>query len=108
MKTLTASVAAAVVASACCLGPVVFTAAGAGALSAAAVSLEPLRPWFLGLTGLLLAAGVYSVYGRSASEDCAIPACPPSSRALRRTALWIVAAIVAVIAAFPYYADWFM
>jgi len=108
VKTLTASVAAAVGASACCLGPVVFTAAGAGALSATAVSLEPLRPWLLGLTGLLLAGGFYAVYGRSASEGCATPACPPSSLARKRTALWIVTAVVGVIAAFPYYVDWFM
>lgn len=108
MKTLTASVAAAVGASACCLGPVVFTAAGAGALGATAVSLEPLRPWLLGVTGLLLAGGFYSVYWRSASEKCATPTCPPASPALRKTALWIVTAIVGVIAAFPYYVDWFI
>ena len=107
MKTLAASVAAAVGASACCLGPVVFTAAGAGALSAAAVRLEPLRPWFLGLTLTLLAAGFYSAYGPRASRACA-PAggCPPASMRRRKVALWIVATVALLIAAFPYYVGW--
>lgn len=108
MKTLTASVVAAVVASACCLGPVLFTAAGAGALSAMAVSLEPLRPWFLGLAGLLLAAGFYSAYGRQDSEGCATAACRPSRSPRGRIAFWILTAVVGLIAAFPYYVDWFI
>lgn len=107
MKTMAASIAAAVGASACCLGPVVFAAAGAGALSAAAVRLEPLRPWFLGLTLMLLAAGFYSAYGPPASRACA-PAgwCPPASMRRRKVALWIVAPLALLIAAFPYYVGW--
>lgn len=47
MKTIVGSEITAVAASACCLGPVVLSAIGAGALGAAAVKLEALRPLFL-------------------------------------------------------------
>lgn len=62
MKTVIGSVVAATVASACCLGPVVFSVVGVGALGAAAVRLEPLRPLFMGLTAVLLAGAFYVTY----------------------------------------------
>jgi hypothetical protein len=52
MKTIVGSVIAAVGASACCLGPVVLSAMGAGALGAVAVNLEPLRPVLMVITAL--------------------------------------------------------
>jgi hypothetical protein len=47
MKTVLAGIGAALAASACCTGPVVMSLLGAGAMSAAAGQLEPLRPWFI-------------------------------------------------------------
>jgi len=43
MKAAMARVGAALVTSACCIGPVVFTLLGAGALSAASLKLVPYR-----------------------------------------------------------------
>jgi mercuric ion transport protein len=50
MKAAVAGIGAAVAAPACCIGPVVFTLLGAGALSAASLQLVPYRPWLVGLT----------------------------------------------------------
>ena len=50
MKAAVAGIGAAVAAPACCIGPVVFTLLGAGALSAASLQLVPYRPWLIGLT----------------------------------------------------------
>jgi mercuric ion transport protein len=57
MKAVVASVVAATAASVCCIGPVVAAVLGAGALGAASTRFEPYRPWFLGLTMILLGVG---------------------------------------------------
>ena len=109
MKTMVASVAAAVGASACCLGPVVFSLAGAGALGAASVRLEPLRPVMLALTGVLLAGAFYNVYRRRTLDACdANGACPPARHRRATQLLWVVTVIVVLLAAFPYYVGWFI
>lgn len=61
--TLAGSVVTALAASACCIGPVVFTLLGLGG-AAFAVALEPYRPVFIGVTTLLLGSGFYLVYRR--------------------------------------------
>lgn len=104
MKTAVGSVLAAVAASACCLGPVVFSMIGAGALGAAAVKLEPYRPWFLGLTGVLLAAGLYTAYRPGARQACSADgSCTSSSRRAARIILWVAIVLVGLVATFPYY-----
>lgn len=59
MKSGLGAVLAAIAASACCLGPVAFTALGSGALAAASTNLAVVRPFFLTLSLLLLGAGFY-------------------------------------------------
>jgi len=109
MKTMVASVIAAVGASACCLGPVVFSLAGAGALGAASVRLEPWRPVMLALTGVLLAGAFYNVYRRPADVACdADGACPPHRNRRAKQLLWVATVIVILLAAFPYYVGWFI
>jgi len=83
------SILAAVVASACCWLPLLLLSLG---VSAAGVSakFEPMRPYFLTLTGVLLAAGFYFAYRPA-------PACSPESgceqprprmRSFQRLMLW--------------------
>lgn len=111
MKTVVGSVVAATVASACCLGPVVLSALGAGALGAAAVTLESYRPFFLGLTLVLLGAAFYTTYhsGHSGKgEVCrADGSCTTSSRRAR-IVLWVAAALVILLVTFPYYVDFLL
>jgi mercuric ion transport protein len=109
MKTMVASVVAAVGASACCLGPIVFSLLGAGALGAASVRLEPLRPVMLALTGALLAGAFYTVYRRPSGDACdANGVCPPDRNRRAKQVLWVAAVIVVLLAAFPYYVGWFV
>jgi mercuric ion transport protein len=109
MKAMVGSVIAALGASACCLGPVVFSLAGAGALGAASVRLEPLRPVMLALTGVLLAAAFFNVYRRPARVACdASGVCPPERNRRARQLLWVATVIVVLLAAFPYYVGWFL
>ncbi len=89
-------------ASACCIGPLLLGALGLGSLGFAA-ALAPLRPWFLGLTAALLAVGFYFAYRPLATEACAPGAdcATPASRTKQRIGLWIVSALALALASFP-------
>ena len=107
MKIVVGSIVAATAASACCLGPVLLSLVGAGALGAAAVRLEPLRPILLALTALLLAGGFYVTYRRPSTVPCGSDgSCPPSSNRKAKMMLWIATAMVILLVMFPYYVNW--
>lgn len=107
MKVVVGSMVAALGASACCLGPVVFSLLGAGTLGAASTRFEPLRPLFLGLTGVLLVAGFYVTYRRTPVESCGPgETCPPATNRAAKMFLWIATIIVVLLVAFPYYVNW--
>ncbi len=99
---LLGSLAAGLLASACCIGPLVLGVLGLGSLGLGA-ALAPLRPWFLAATAVLLAVGFYLAYrplpapGCVPGEACAIPA----SRRTQRVTLWIVTALAVGLAAYP-------
>lgn len=105
MKAVVGSVVAAAAASACCLGPVVFSFLGAGALGAASTRLEPYRPWFLALTAVLLGMGFIAAYRRQPAA-CSDGSCAPSSRRTARIMLWLAIVFVGLLATFPYYVKW--
>jgi len=106
MRAVVASVVAATAASVCCIGPVVAAVLGAGALGAASTRFEPYRPWFLGLTMILLGVGFVSAYRRE--PECADDTCRPPSRRTAKVVLWISVVLVGLLVAFPYYMKWFV
>ncbi|MCA1556295.1 MAG: cation transporter [Acidobacteria bacterium] len=98
------AVVAAIAASLCCVGPLVFAALGLGAFGAA-TAFESARPYLLGAAVLLLAFGFYRAYFRrdaacAPGEACAVK---PANRA-GRVGLWIGAVAVLAFALSPYYA----
>lgn len=109
MNAAFGSVGAALAASACCIGPVVFSLMGAGALSAASTKLEPYRPWFMAATVALLGVAFYAAYRPAASEDaCGDEVCAPASRQTAKMLVWIAAIVAAILVAFPYYIGYLM
>lgn len=106
MKLALAAIGGALGASACCIGPVVFSLLGAGALGAASVELEPYRPWFIGLTVLFVGVAFYGAYRPSQAEACEASVCTPRSRRTAKVLVWIVAVVAAMLVAFPYYVGW--
>jgi len=100
---LGSSVAAAIVASLCCILPIMAAATGLGTLAAGAV-FEKWRPCLLGATALLLGAGIVFA-DRNYKKACA----PGSLCATKPIGLWnfivlgTVASLVAGLAAFPHY-----
>jgi mercuric ion transport protein len=101
VKTALASVLAAGVASACCIGPVAFVLLGAGTFGASLSALEPYRPVLLTATALLLSGAFYVAY-RPASDDT----CSPSSRKRTLVAVWFAAALTTALVTFSYYVEY--
>ncbi|MBP9826716.1 MAG: hypothetical protein KBF21_20985 [Thermoanaerobaculia bacterium] len=67
--------------------------------------LEPLRPYLLATTVLLLGFAVYRAYQPlecAPGEACAVP---PARRRFR-IVLWVVTAVALALVTFPYYASW--
>lgn len=97
------SVFAAIVASFCCILPIVFALTGFSILGASAL-FDAWRPYLLGLTFGMLGLGFYSAY-RPAKEQCAPgSACAiPNTRRSGRLMLWLATGAVILFAAFPYY-----
>ena len=101
-SALVGSLLAGLLASACCIGPLVLGAAGLGSLGFA-TALAPLRPWLLGLTVVLIGAGFFLAYRPLGAEVCAPgQACArPASRRNQRFALWLVTVLAVALATYP-------
>ena len=106
------SIFAAIIASFCCILPIVFAVTGFSILGASAL-FDAWRPYLLGVTFGLLGLGFYFAY-RPKKQECApgsVCALPATNRSGRLT-LWIATAAVVLFAAFPYYsgavAEWLL
>ncbi len=95
-----AALVSALLASVCCVGPLVLAALGLGSLGLA--ELTRYRPVFLLLTALILAAAFYRVYRRPTAA-CADGVCQrPAGRGLK-AGLWLITVLAAALASFPYW-----
>ena len=106
-----AAIGAALLASLCCIGPVLFVTAGVGA--GLAKQFEPLRPVFTILTVALMAAGFYSVYGRrgkngDASCDADGVCNVPRKRTRDKVLLWAAALIALALHTYPQWSLWIL
>jgi len=99
---------AAILASACCLGPLVLIALGfTGAWIGNLEVLDPYRPIFIGVALVALFFAWRRIYRPSAAckpgEVCAIP----QVRATYKLIFWGVAVLVLVALGFPYVVPFF-
>lgn len=94
---------AAILASTCCLGPLILVALGfSGAWIANLTVLEPYRPMFIGAALIVLLFAGRRIFRPARDckpgEVCAIP----EVRTAYKTIFWIVAALVFIAVIFPY------
>ena len=99
---------AAILASACCLGPLVLIALGfSGAWIGNLTVLEPYRPIFIGAALVALFFAWRRIYRPAQAckpgEVCAIP----QVRATYKLIFWVVAVLVLVALGFPYVMPFF-
>lgn len=107
---LAASIAAAVGASICCIGPIVAAFFGLTSF-AALVKYEPLRPLFTVVTLLFLAGAFYLAYREQPADACERGSVcethgPTRVQKVNRIVLWIVTAVVLIIVTFPTWLNW--
>ena len=110
--TLGATVASALAASVCCIGPLAAALLGATGLGAL-VAFEKYRLYFTGLTLLFLSGAFYMTYRKkpSVSEACEPGAqCattgPTRVEGINRIVLWVVTAVVLLVLTFPTWSGW--
>ncbi|MCL4704908.1 cation transporter [bacterium] len=97
------SVVTAIVASLCCIGPAVLAIAGAGSLSAFS-AFETYRPYFIGVTVLLLGSAFYITY-RKREVKCEDGSCKiESAGRWNKIGVWSATIIAALAIAYPYLA----
>lgn len=102
---LTTAVLAAILASICCLGPLLLVALGvSGAWISNLAAFEQYRPFFIALTLGLLGFGFYRVYWNPKVKECQPgSACAnPRANQLAKKTLIIGTAFVLGLLAFPY------
>lgn len=98
----------AILASTCCLGPLVLVALGfSGAWIGNLTALEPYRPIFIGVALVAMFFAWRRIYRPAAvcapDEVCAVP----QVKATYKVLFWIVAALVLLALTFPYLAPLF-
>ena len=106
--TAVGAVGAAVGSALCCAGPLVAVTLG---VSGAGLSstFEPLRPYFLGATGLFLFGGFYLVDREERIAcDTDKPCADPKVRKRTKTTLWVATVVAAVAATYPTWSEWFL
>jgi mercuric ion transport protein len=101
--TLIAGGFAALLASTCCLGPLLLVTLGvSGAWISNLTMLEPYRPIFIGAALVALVFAWRRIFRRAPAcepgEVCAMP----EVRTVYKIIFWVVAALVLVSLAFPY------
>ena len=97
--SLVAGGVAAILASACCVGPLVLLSVGiSGAWIANLTALEPYRPMFIGLRRIFRPSA-----DCKPGEVCAVP----KVRVAYKLAFWLIAALALLGLVFPYMAPLF-
>lgn len=99
---------AAILASTCCLGPLVLITLGvSGAWISNLTLLEPYRPIFIGAALVALFFAYRRIWRAPATcEPGQVCALPQVNRSYK-TLFWVVAALVVVALGFPLIAPWF-
>jgi mercuric ion transport protein len=109
------SVIGAVLASSCCILPLVLFSLGiSGAWMSNLTALEPYQPYFIVFTMVMLGVGFYTVY-RKPKTACSADACgtqgycgTPLADRVIKIALWSATALVVLALAWPYVAPLFI
>ena len=106
-KLMATGILTAIAASLCCITPVLALIAGIGGVASAFNWLDPLRPYLIGLTVLVLGlAWFQKIKSQKAEKDC----CTPNKKTpffQTKSFLLLVTVFAAAMLAFPHYSHFF-
>jgi len=111
-KWIGAGLLAAFAASLCCITPVLAVLGGLGGIASTFSFLEPLRPYLIGVTALVLGFAFYKAYKPKKEDDiecaCEDDESPAKKNFLNSKAfLWVVTGVSILMFAFPSYSHLF-
>lgn len=99
------SVVSGILASACCIGPLVLGLMGISG-AAFAQRFEPFRPYLLVVTYALLGGAFYLTHRPQAACGPGQACEMPRANCVGKIMLWIAAIVVILATAFPWYAQY--
>jgi mercuric ion transport protein len=104
--TMAGSVISGILASACCIGPLLFAFLGISG-AAFARAFEPFRPYLLVVTYALLGGAFYVTFRPQTAACGPGKACEmPRTNRLSKMMLWIATIVVVLTTAFPWYSQY--
>lgn len=102
---------AAIVASVCCLGPLVLIGIGvSGAWISNLSALEPYRPVFIGVALAFMALAYRQIFLKARQPEACAPGtlcAVPTTNRVYRTFFFVVSALVVLALTFPYFIPFF-
>jgi len=95
----------ALLASLCCITPVLAVLGGLGGIATTFTFLEPLRPYLIGLTVIVLGYAFYKAYWpkKETNIECACDTDEKPKFINSKKFLWIITGVSALLITFPYY-----
>lgn len=106
-SSLAGSVLAAFLASACCIGPVVFGLLGLTGVGFIA-KFEAYRPYLIIITIVLIGVGFYFTYRKKADCDLDRVCANPRADRINKIVLWCVTAIAVALLFAPTILSWIL
>lgn len=100
VSTLAGTIVAAILASSCCLGPLILAGLGMGSIGIFS-SLEKYRPLFMIITFAFIGMAFYLTYRKKNGGDCCEIKQVKMDR-IKRISLWVIAAVAVGLMLFPY------
>jgi mercuric ion transport protein len=94
----------AVIASLCCIGPLVLLSLGiGGAWTSSLTALAPYRPYAIVLVVMALGFAFYQLYLQPSSCEIGKPCAHPRVLFVQRVVFWVVAILILLMLTFPWY-----
>lgn len=106
-KTWIAGIITAIIASLCCITPVLALIGGLSSAASTFSWLEPFRPYFIGFTILVFGFAWYKKLKPKPADDCGCEEDEKPQFIQSKTFLFIVTIFAALMIAFPYYSHIF-
>ncbi|KKL78084.1 hypothetical protein LCGC14_2028340 [marine sediment metagenome] len=100
LSTLAGLIAAAILASSCCIGPLILAGLGIGSIGIFS-SLEKYRVMFMIITFVFIGMAFYLTYRKKKNDECCDINKVKMDR-IKKIALWVIATVAVGLLLFPY------